>query len=51
MRSNNKNKIEIVDLNYLHDALLPEELDIERGYNSIVLEQQTNNDFLKTAIS
>jgi len=30
----------IVDLVYLHEALLPEELDIDRGFNSQILDQE-----------
>ena len=32
----------IIDLAYLHDVLLPEELDIDRGYNSVGLESENN---------
>jgi len=31
---------QFVDLAYLHDILLPEELDIDRGFNSVGLESQ-----------
>jgi len=32
-------KPEIVNLNYIHEILLPEELDIDRGFNSFGIDQ------------
>jgi hypothetical protein len=35
--------IQIIDLDCLHDMLLPEELDIDRGFNSQTIEKNKEN--------